>query len=105
MNRREFLYGGAPTAMNVAHSGGQGESAKIKLSPFSLAALEELTSADGVRVELTGGVYRSSSHDLIGHAVAHSLSSIFAETVIFGAAAISFTRGEMAMILTRSMRC
>jgi DeoR family fructose operon transcriptional repressor len=40
-------------------------------------------------------VYRSSSHDLIGHAVGKSLLSIFADTVIFGAAAISFTRGVM----------
>jgi DeoR/GlpR family transcriptional regulator of sugar metabolism len=62
---------------------------------FSLAVLEELTSAEGIRVELTGGVYRSSSHDLIGHAVAKSLASICADTVIFGAAAVSFTRGVM----------
>ena len=62
---------------------------------FSLAVLEELTSAEGIRVELTGGVYRSSSHDLIGHAVAKSLTSIYADSVIFGAAAISFTRGIM----------
>src|ERR1700733_6988076 len=67
----------------------------IVVFTFSLAALEELTSAEEVRVELTGGVYRASSHDLIGHAVAQSLSSIFADTVIFGAAAISFTRGVM----------
>ncbi len=62
---------------------------------FSLSVLEELTSAEGIRVELTGGVYRSSSHDLIGHAVAKSLTSIYADIVIFGAAAISFTRGVM----------
>ena len=67
----------------------------IVVFTFSLAALEELTSAEEVRVELTGGVYRASSHDLVGHAVAQSLSSIFADTVIFGAAAISFTRGVM----------
>lgn len=62
---------------------------------FSLSVLEELASAENVRVELTGGVYRSSSHDLIGHTVGQSLSSIFADTVIFGAAAVSFTRGVM----------
>jgi DeoR/GlpR family transcriptional regulator of sugar metabolism len=62
---------------------------------FSLAVLEELTSAEGIRVELTGGVYRPSSHDLIGHAVAKSLSSVYASTVIFGAAAISLTHGVM----------
>jgi DeoR family fructose operon transcriptional repressor len=62
---------------------------------FSLAVLEELTSAEHIRVELTGGVYRSSSHDLIGHAVAKSLTSIFADTVIFGAAAVSLSRGVM----------
>ena len=62
---------------------------------FSLAVLEELTSAEDIRVELTGGVYRSSSHDLIGHSVAKSLTSIYADTVIFGAAAISFSRGVM----------
>lgn len=62
---------------------------------FSLSVLEEFTSAEGIRVELTGGVYRSTSHDLIGHAVTKSLTSIYADTVIFGAAAISFTRGVM----------
>ncbi len=62
---------------------------------FSLAVLEELTSAEDIRVELTGGVYRASSHDLIGHAVAKSLNSIYADVVIFGAAAVSFTRGVM----------
>ena len=62
---------------------------------FSLAVLEELTLAEDIRVELTGGVYRASSHDLIGHAVGKSLTSIYADTVIFGAAAISFTRGVM----------
>ncbi len=62
---------------------------------FSLAVLEELTSAEHIRVELTGGVYRSSSHDLIGPAVAKSLTSIYADTVIFGAAAISLSRGVM----------
>ena len=67
----------------------------IVVFTFSLAVLEELTSAEGIRVELTGGVYRASSHDLIGHAVAKSLSSICAGTVIFGAAAVSFTRGVM----------
>src|ERR1700722_4328564 len=62
---------------------------------FSLAVLEELTSAEDIRVELTGGVYRASSHDLIGTAVAKSLTLIYADTVIFGAAAVSFTRGVM----------
>lgn len=62
---------------------------------FSLAVLEELSSAEDIRVELTGGVYRSSSHDLIGHAVSRSLTSIYADTVIFGAASVSFTRGVM----------
>jgi DeoR family fructose operon transcriptional repressor len=62
---------------------------------FSLAVLEELASAEGIRVELTGGVYRPSSHDLIGHAVAKSLASVYASTVIFGAASISFTHGVM----------
>lgn len=62
---------------------------------FSLAVLEELASAESVRVELTGGVYRASSHDLIGHAVAQYLSSICADCVIFGAATISFSRGVM----------
>jgi DeoR/GlpR family transcriptional regulator of sugar metabolism len=62
---------------------------------FSRSVLEELASAENIRVELTGGVYRSSSHDLIGHAVSKSLTSIYADTVIFGAASISFTRGVM----------
>jgi DeoR/GlpR family transcriptional regulator of sugar metabolism len=62
---------------------------------FSLAVLEELSSAEEIRVELTGGVYRSSSHDLIGHGVVESLKSFYADHVLFGAAAVSFTRGVM----------
>src|SRR6201996_7648189 len=67
----------------------------VVIFTFSLAVLEELASAEGIRVELTGGVYRASSHDLIGHAVGKSLTSIYADTVIFGAAAVSFKRGVM----------
>jgi DeoR/GlpR family transcriptional regulator of sugar metabolism len=62
---------------------------------FSLAVLEELSSAEEIRVELTGGVYRASSHDLVGHGVTESLKSIYADHVLFGAAAVSFTRGVM----------
>ncbi len=62
---------------------------------FSLAVLEELASAEGIRVELTGGVYRASSHDLIGRGVAENLKSVYADHVLFGAAAVSFTRGVM----------
>jgi DeoR family fructose operon transcriptional repressor len=62
---------------------------------FSIAVLEELASAEEIRVELTGGVYRASSHDLIGHGVAESLKSIYADHVLFGAAAVSFSRGVM----------
>lgn len=62
---------------------------------FSLAVLEELAAVEEIRVELTGGVYRSSSHDLVGHGVAESLKSIYADRVMFGAAAVSFTRGVM----------
>jgi DeoR/GlpR family transcriptional regulator of sugar metabolism len=68
---------------------------KIVVITFSLAVLEELASAEELRVELTGGVYRSSSHDLIGHGVAESLKSFYADHVVFGAAAVSFTRGVM----------
>jgi DeoR/GlpR family transcriptional regulator of sugar metabolism len=67
----------------------------ISVITFSLAALEELASAEEIRVELTGGVYRASSHDLIGRGVADSLKSIYADCVLFGAAAVSFTRGVM----------
>lgn len=62
---------------------------------FSIAVLEELASAEEIRVELTGGVYRASSHDLIGRGVADSLKSIYADRVLFGAAAVSFSRGVM----------
>ena len=62
---------------------------------FSLAVLEELAAAEDIRVELTGGAYRASSHDLIGRGVADGLKSIYADYVLFGAAAVSFTRGVM----------
>jgi len=62
---------------------------------FSLAALEELAGSDSVRVELTGGVYRRSSHDLIGSQVSAALSSISTDRVFLGAAALSFRKGVM----------
>ncbi len=62
---------------------------------FSLAVLEELSASDSVRVELTGGVYRRSSHDLIGSAVDQTLSAISTDRVFFGAAALSFRKGVM----------
>jgi DeoR/GlpR family transcriptional regulator of sugar metabolism len=67
----------------------------IVVFTFSLAVLEELAGSESVRLELTGGVYRASSHDLAGHAVEHSLSAISADTVFFGAAALSFSKGVM----------
>jgi DeoR family fructose operon transcriptional repressor len=67
----------------------------IVVVTFSLAVLEELRGSESIRVELTGGTYRSSSHDLIGHAVANSLSEVYAQKVFFGAAAVSIERGAM----------
>src|SRR6202161_1090131 len=45
----------------------------ISVFTFSLAVLEELSGCESVRVELTGGTYRRSSHDLVGHAVNEAL--------------------------------
>jgi DeoR family fructose operon transcriptional repressor len=67
----------------------------ISVFTFSLAVLEELSGCDSVRVELTGGTYRRSSHDLIGHAVDEALSTIHTDKVFFGAAALSFRKGVM----------
>jgi DeoR/GlpR family transcriptional regulator of sugar metabolism len=67
----------------------------ISVFTFSLAALEELSGCDSVRVELTGGTYRRSSHDLIGHVVDEALSAIQTDKVFFGAAALSFHKGVM----------
>jgi DeoR/GlpR family transcriptional regulator of sugar metabolism len=67
----------------------------IVVFTFSLAVLEELAGFDSVRVELTGGAYRRSSHDLIGPNVSESLASISVDKVFFGAAALSFRKGVM----------
>jgi DeoR/GlpR family transcriptional regulator of sugar metabolism len=67
----------------------------IVVFTFSLAVLEELADSASVRLELTGGAYRASSHDLVGNAVEQSLSAISADTVFFGAAALSFQKGVM----------
>ncbi len=71
------------------------EHRQVTVFTFSLAVLEELAWCDAVRVELTGGVYRRSSHDLVGSAVSASLSGVFADYVFFGAAALSFRKGVM----------
>jgi DeoR family fructose operon transcriptional repressor len=67
----------------------------ISVFTFSLAVLEELSGCESVRVELTGGTYRRSSHDLVGHTVSQALSEIHTEKVFFGAAALSFRKGVM----------
>jgi DeoR/GlpR family transcriptional regulator of sugar metabolism len=67
----------------------------IVVVTFSVAALEELGGCEGIRVELTGGVYRRSSHDLIGGAVDQGLAKVHANKVFFGAAALSFEKGIM----------
>jgi DeoR family fructose operon transcriptional repressor len=67
----------------------------IVVVTFSLAVLEELRGSESIRMELTGGTYRGSSHDLIGHAVADGLAGVYAQKVFFGAAAVSLERGAM----------
>jgi DeoR family transcriptional regulator, aga operon transcriptional repressor len=67
----------------------------IVVFTFSLAVLEELADSDSVRLEMMGGTYRPSSHDLIGNGVHESLGAISADTVFFGAAAVSFRKGVM----------
>jgi len=67
----------------------------IVVFTFSLAVLEELAESGSVRVELTGGTYRASSHDLVGRSVGQALSSVSADTVFFGAPALSFRKGVM----------
>ena len=67
----------------------------IVVFTFSLAVLEELAGCDSVRMELTGGAYRRTSHDLVGKAVEDSLSMVSADKVFFGAAALSFRKGVM----------
>lgn len=62
---------------------------------FSVAAMEELSQSQLVRVELTGGVFRASSNDLVGRAVTETLTSIRADKVFFGAAALSLKSGVM----------
>jgi DeoR/GlpR family transcriptional regulator of sugar metabolism len=71
------------------------ERRHITVFTFSLAVLEELAGAESVRVELTGGTYRSSSHDLVGNAVNDSLRGVSADIVCIGAAALSFRKGVM----------
>jgi DeoR/GlpR family transcriptional regulator of sugar metabolism len=81
------------TTLHIARSLRQHRGLTVFTS--SLAALEELAGSDSVRVELTGGVYRRSSHDLVGSAVNAWLAAISTDRVFFGAAALSFRKGVM----------
>lgn len=67
----------------------------ITVLTSSLAALEELGGAKGIRFELTGGTYRPRSHDLVGSSVVEALARVHANKVFFGAAALSFRKGVM----------
>lgn len=68
----------------------------VAVFTLSLAVLDELSGSGDVRVVLTGGRYRRSSHDLVGRQVGESLRAIHASKVFFGAAAVSFSKGIMA---------
>jgi DeoR family fructose operon transcriptional repressor len=72
-----------------------GRHKDVAVFTFSLAVLDSLSGASHVRVVLTGGTYRHSSHDLVGHEVGEALRGIHADKVFFGAAAVSFTKGAM----------
>jgi DeoR/GlpR family transcriptional regulator of sugar metabolism len=77
------------TTLNIAHHlRGRKD---ITVITFSLAVLDDLQAS---WVELTGGKYRRSSLDMVGHQVSDSLKKIHANKVFFGAAALSF-RGEI----------
>jgi DeoR/GlpR family transcriptional regulator of sugar metabolism len=74
------------TTLHIARQLKQRRSTVIT---FSLAVLEELAGSPAVRVELTGGVFRANSNDLVGSSVTEGLSAIHADKVFFGAAALS----------------
>lgn len=77
------------TTLNIAHHlRGRKD---ITVITFSLAVLDDL---QGARVELTGGRYRQSSLDMVGHQVADALRKIHANKVFLGAATLSF-KGEI----------
>jgi len=77
------------TTLNIAHHlRGRKD---ITVITFSLAVLDDLQAS---RVELTGGTYRRSSLDMVGHQVSDSLKKIHANKVFLGAAALSF-KGEI----------
>jgi DeoR/GlpR family transcriptional regulator of sugar metabolism len=77
------------TTLNIAHHlRGRND---ITVITFSLAVLDDLQAA---RVELTGGKYRRSSLDMVGHQVSESLRKIHANKVFLGAATLSF-KGEI----------
>lgn len=67
----------------------------IVVVTLSLPVVEELGGEESIRLELTGGVYRRSSHDLTGAAVSEALAGVRADKVFFGAAALSFEYGVM----------
>jgi DeoR family transcriptional regulator, aga operon transcriptional repressor len=59
---------------------------------YSLAVLDDLSAC---RVELTGGLYRRSSMDLVGQQVRDALARVHANKAFFGAAALSLKKGVM----------
>lgn len=74
------------TTLQVAH---HLRDKRCTVITMSLSALQELADSPTVRVEMIGGVFRSSSQDLVGPQVFEGLSAVRADRVIFGAAAVS----------------
>jgi len=74
------------TTLQVAH---HLRDRRCTVITMSISALQELADSPAVRVEMIGGVYRSSSQDLVGPQMFEGLSGVRADRVIFGAAAVS----------------
>jgi DeoR family fructose operon transcriptional repressor len=80
------------TTLQVAH---HLRDKRCTVITMSLSALQELADSPKVRVEMLGGVYRSSSQDLVGPQVYEGLSGVRADQVVFGAAAVSLSGDVM----------
>ena len=80
------------TTLQVAH---HLRDKRCTVITMSLSALQELADSPTVRVEMLGGVYRSSSQDLVGPQMYEGLSGVRADRVVFGAAAVSLDGNVM----------
>lgn len=94
VNNNEAIYlGTGTTCLQVAKN--LKDKKNLTIITNNITAAFEVADIQGIKVELTGGEFRTKeyTHSLFGNSVLHSLKNIYVDKAFIGVDGISFKRG------------